>query len=178
MIILRPPDSRRTLVITYVPHKCHKSSMRDKKSFFDCQPRVLRIWTNCHALACSVIFQTTARWLINIKVRRCQKNGSDYAKIGPITCSKVTDEERNANFFHHFWPILAIFDQFFPLIWFTVGYIWYMFTQGRARNVIYAELMITGSAAVKTERQTKRARKHFFPWIWVITYSTYYVGLS
>ena len=58
-------------------------------------------------------------------------------------------------FFHHFWPILAIFDQFFPLIWFTVGYIWYMFTQGRARNGVHAELMITGGAAVKTERQTK-----------------------
>ena len=40
-----------------------------------------------------------------------QKNGSDDAKIAPITCSKDTDEERNANFFpsflsnsSHFWP--------------------------------------------------------------------------
>ena len=170
MIILRPPDSRRTLVITYVPHKCHKSSMRDKKSFFDCQPRVLRIWANCHALACSVIFQTTALWFINKTVRFCQKNSSDDAKIGPIACSEVTEEERNAIFPHLFWPILAIFDQFFPLISYTVRHTWYMFTQGRAIDSVYAERMNTGSDAVKTERQTKWARKPFFPWIWVLVY--------
>ena len=44
-----------------------------------------------------------------------------------------------------------------------------MFTQGRARNGVYTKLLITGSDAVKTERQTKWAQKHFFPWIWVLS---------